>query len=157
MSAGPPLWWRERSARERTLLLLMAALAVLVLGWLLVVRPLSDALDTAKTRHAAAAVALGEARARAAQGGGPRGATAASLPVDALIARTSSEAGFTGARIASQGPARASVAIDAARPQALCAWLVRLEQSGVVVESLRARTNSDRTLAAEARFRAWGP
>ena len=38
---------------------------MIVLGWLLVVRPLSDALDAAKTRHAAAVVALGEARARA--------------------------------------------------------------------------------------------
>ena len=147
------LWWAERSARERRLILVMLALAVVVLGWLMVVRPLSDALDAAKTRQAAATLALGEARARVSQSAGPRGAAPA-LPADSLIGRTASEAGFTSARIASQGPMRASVAIDAARPQALFAWILRLEQSGLVVERLRARANSDRTLAAEISLRA---
>ena len=149
------MWWAERSRRERRLILVMLALAVVVLGWLMVVRPLSDALDAAKTRHAAATVALGEARARAAQGAGPR-AMAPALPIDSLIGRTATEAGFTGARIIGQGPMRASVAIDAARPQALFAWVLRLEQSGLVVERLRARANSDRTIAAEIGLRARG-
>jgi len=149
------LWWAERSARERRLILVMLALAVIVLGWLMVVRPLSDALDAAKTRHAAAVVALGEARARLGQNAGPR-AMAPTLPVDSVIGRTASEAGFPAARIAGLGPTRASVAIDAARPQALFAWILRLEQSGLIVERLRARANSDRTLAAEIALRARG-
>jgi general secretion pathway protein M len=149
------LWWAERSRRERRLILVMLALAVIVLGWLMVLRPLSDALDAAKTRHAAATLALGEARARLGQSAGPR-AMAAALPADSLIGRTASEAGFTNARIASQGPMRASVAIDAARPQALFAWVLRLEQSGLIVERLRARANSDRTIAAEIALRARG-
>jgi general secretion pathway protein M len=147
------MWWAERSRRERRLILVMLALAVTVLGWLMVVRPLSDRLDAAKTRHAVATVALGEARARLRQGAGPA-AAAAALPADSLIGRTASEAGFTNARIASQGPMRASVAIDAARPQALFAWVLRLEQSGLVVERLRARANSDRTITAEIALRA---
>lgn len=149
------MWWAERSARERRLILVMLALALVVLGWLTVVRPLSDALDAAKTRQAAATVALGEARARVQQSAGPR-AAAPALPADSLIGRTATEAGFTNARILSQGPMRASVAIDAARPQALFAWVLRLEQSGLVVERLRARANSDRTLAAEIALRARG-
>ena len=140
-------WWVERSRREQRLIQAMLVLAAIVLGWLLVVRPLTDALDAAKTRHAAAVVALGEARARATPGAVP-GAPAAG-PVDALVARTANEAGFTNARITSQGSARASVAVDAARPQVLFGWVARLEQSGLVVERLTARTNSDRTVAAE--------
>jgi general secretion pathway protein M len=155
MNGGLSLWWVERSARERRLLLIMLALAVIVLGWLLVARPLSDALDAAKTRHAAAVLALGEARARLGQSAGPR-AAAATVPIDSLIGRTAAEAGFTSARVAGQGPLRASVAIDAARPQALFAWVLRLEQSGLIVERLRARANSDRTLAAEIALRARG-
>lgn len=147
-------WWRIRSPRERGLLLVMVALMAFVLGWLLVVRPLADALDAAKARHGAAVVALAEAKARAAPGRAP--AAAPTLPVDSLIGRTAAEAGFAGARIAAQGPARANVAIDAARPQALFGWLVRLEGSGLVVERLRAQANSDRTLAVEAVLRARG-
>ena len=147
-------WWSERSRREQWLIQIMLGLAVIVLGWLLVVRPLSDALDAAKTRHAAAVVALGEARARATPGAAPGAPVAA--PVDALVARTANEAGFTNARITSQGSARASVAVDAARPQALFGWVARLEQSGLLVERLVARTNSDRTVAAELTLRKRG-
>jgi general secretion pathway protein M len=144
-------WWVERSRREQRLIQVMLGLAVLVLGWLLVVRPLLDMRDAAKERHAAAVVALGEARARATPGAAP-GAPAAG-PVDALVARTANEAGFTNARITSQGSERASVAVDAARPQILFGWVARLEQSGLVVERLNARTNSDRTVAAELTLR----
>jgi len=155
MSGNFAFWWRARSPRERGLLLVMAALAAIVLGWLIVVRPLVDALDAAKARHGAAVVALAEARARTGAARGGAGA-APSLPVDGLIGRTASEAGFAGARIAAQEPARATVAIDAARPQALFGWLVRLEQGGLVVERLRAQANSDRTLNVEAALRARG-
>jgi len=153
MSANFLFWWQGRSQRERTLLMIMAALAVVLVGWLLIVRPLSDALDAQKTRHAAAAVALAEARARAAASAGPV-VVVSPLPADSLIGRTAVEAGFTGARIAGQGPMRTTVAVDAARPQALFAWIARLEAGGLVVERLRAQANSDRTISVEATLRA---
>jgi general secretion pathway protein M len=154
MTGNFALWWQGRSPRERVLLGIMFGLLAIVLGWLLVVRPLSDALDAAKARHGAAVVALAEAQARA---GTSRAAGAApALPVDSLIGRTAAEAGFPGARVAAQGPRRASLAVDAARPQAFFAWIARLEQSGLTVERLRARANSDRTIAAEATLRARG-
>ena len=147
-------WWSERSRREQRLIQAALGLAVLVLGWLLVVRPLTDSLAAAKERHAAAVLGLGEARARTIPGA-TVGAPAAG-PVDALVARTANEAGFTNARITSQGVERASVALDAARPQVLFGWVARLEQMGLVVERLAARTNSDRTLAAEITLRKRG-
>ena len=147
-------WWHERSLREQRLIQVMLMLAVIVLGWLLVVRPLSDSLAAAKARHDAAVVALGEARARATPGAS-LGAPAAG-PVDALVARTANEAGFTNARLTSQGVERASVAVDAARPQVLFGWVARLEQSGLVVERLATRLNGDRTVAAELTLRKRG-
>lgn len=145
------LWWQGRSPRERGLLIVMLGLLAIVLGWLLVVRPLSDWLDEARTRHDAALVALAEARSRADTGGAR---VSAPLPIDSLIGRTAAEAGFAGARIAAQGPARASVAIDAARPQAAFGWIALLEGSGLVVERLHVQANSDRTLRVEASLRA---
>jgi general secretion pathway protein M len=143
-------WWATRSERERWLVGAMLVLAVVLLGWLLVARPLSDALDAAKMRHGDAAVALAEARARARPAaGGP----AASGPVDAIAVRTAAAAGFPGARIAGQGPGRAVVSLDAARPQALFAWLAQMEQQGLVVERLRVQANQDRTVSAELSLR----
>ena len=147
-------WWSERSRREQWLIQVMLGLAVIVLGWLLVVRPLADSLAAAKARHDAAVVALGEARARRTPGASP--VAPAAGPVDALVARTANEAGFTNARITSQGSARASVAVESARPQVLFGWVARLEQSGLVVERLVARVNGDRTIGAELTLRERG-
>lgn len=155
---GIPLWWSERTPREQRLLLVMLALLALVVGWLLVIRPLSDALDEARRRHGEAVMALAEARGRAEAARRLEIVPNASapLPIDGLVSRTSAEAGFANARIAGQGPARATFAVDAVRPQAFFAWVRLMERSGLVVESLRARANSDRTLAVEAAFRARG-
>jgi general secretion pathway protein M len=140
-------WWEARSERERMLLGAMLVLAAILLIWLLIVRPLSDALDAARLRHGDAAVALAQARARArpSAAAGP----AAAGPVDAIVARTAAAAGFPGARIAGQGPNKASVSLDSARPQALFGWVAQMEQSGLVVERLRAQANADHTLSAE--------
>jgi general secretion pathway protein M len=147
-------WWSLRSRREQWLIQVMLGLAAIVLGWLLVVRPLTDSLAAAKARHDAAVVALGEVRARATPGAAP-GAPAAG-PVDALVARTANEAGFTNVRITSQGSARASAAVDSARPQALFGWVARLEQSGLVVERMGARINGGGTIGAELTLRKRG-
>lgn len=148
-------WWQARSARERMLLRVMLGLAVIVLGWLLVVRPLGDSLEAAKARHGAAVVALAEAKARRETIRGVPGA-APTLPVDSLIGQSAGEAGFTAARVTAAGPARASVTIESARPQALFGWVASLERRGLVVERLQVRANADRTLAAELAFRARG-
>lgn len=151
-------WWAERSLREQRLLIVMIALLAIVGLWLLAFRPLSDRLEAEQQRHAEAVTALAQARARAATLRGREGPSvaAAPLPIEGVISRTSAEAGFANARIAGQGPARATFALDAVRAPAFFAWIRRLEGRGVVVDSLRARANSDRTLAVEAAFRARG-
>lgn len=147
------LWWRSRSTREQRLLWVMAALAALLFLWLVVIRPLGDALDRARQRHGAAVIALAEARARRAPAGGVSSATPP-LPLDAFITRGAAEAGFAAARVTARGPSRASLTIDAARPQALLGWIARLEAQGIAVETLRARANADRTIAVEAALHA---
>ena len=151
MPAQFNLWWQERTSRERWLLALMFGLLFLVAAWLFVARPLMIALEEAKLRHGQAVIAVAEARAeadRASRPAEPRSAPA--LPIDALVSRTANEAGFTGARIIGRGPARASVAIDAARAEAYFAWIAALEGQGVTIESLRATANPDRTLSTQA-------
>lgn len=138
-------WWALRTPRERMLVGTMLALLGLVLAWLAIVRPLSDALDAAKARQQAAALALGEAKARRASALPP----APSGPVDSLAATSLAEAGFPGARVTSHGPGRATVTLGAARPQALFGWVAQMERRGLIVDRLRAQANPDRTLSAE--------
>ncbi len=153
MSESFKLWWAGRTARERWMLLVMFALIVLVVGWLGVVRPLGNAQDDARLRLETAVTTLAEARARAAVPAETARPTAtAQPPIDVLLTRTASEAGFANARIDAQSPTRASVVIEAGRPQALFGWIGALEGQGVTVEGLRARPNQDRTIQLEASF-----
>ena len=63
---GLKTWFEGRSLRERRLLLVMAALAVLTVLWGLIIRPVGDGLSSARGRHADAVTRLGETRAQVA-------------------------------------------------------------------------------------------
>lgn len=151
------LWWRTRTLREQRLLLAMAGLAAVVLAWLLVIRPLGDALSEARERHGAAVVALAEARAAAELIAVIEAREPVDLgaPVDMIVSQAAAAAGFPLSRIDREGGAQATVAMEAVRPQAFFAWVAQLEaERGLAVERLTARTNSDQTLAVEVTFRA---
>jgi general secretion pathway protein M len=154
MTSAFASWWRLRTPREQRLLAAMALLAALVFAWLLVLRPLWRAEEDARARLDAAVLQLAEARAReaAAARGGAAPAAALAEPADALVSRTAAETGFADGQVRGEGPGRAAIAIPAARPQALLAWIGRLESQGLAVHSLSLAANSDRTLNAEIVF-----
>jgi general secretion pathway protein M len=150
-------WFASRSRRERHLILVMLALAALVLVWLLVLRPLGDALSAARERHGAAVIALAEARAQAEAIGRLERVRPAALeePLAALVGRSAGEAGFQLSRLEPQGERVVTLAMEAARPQAFFAWVDGLERGrGLVVERLSATANSDRTLSVQLSLRA---
>ncbi|MGF1549119.1 MAG: type II secretion system protein GspM [Sphingomonadaceae bacterium] len=151
-------WWKARSVREQRLLLALGLVALVVFVWLLVVRPLGDALSGARERHGEAVLALAEARARAALiAEAESGATAPlGMPLDAMLNQSALEAGFTGTRVEREGAARATVVIPAARPQAAFGWLSRMAARGLVVVQASVAPNSDQTVRLEATFRTRG-
>lgn len=151
-------WWATRTLREQRLLLVMAGLAALVLAWLLILRPLSDALSNARERHSEAVLALADIRAQAKVITDVQQASPAALagPLDAMLSQSANEAGFAGARVTPDGGNRATVAVDAARAQAFFGWVAGMEQRGLIVDRLSAAANPDRTLSVQVTFRARG-
>lgn len=158
MNARFRILWLARTRRERWLLGLMLALAALVLVWLLVLRPLSDMLSAARQRHGEAVAALAEARAQAAAIEALEKNKPASFagPIDAAVAAAASAAGFQLSGLQPEGEGGVSLAIGAARPQALFGWIAALEAQGYIVQSLTATSNPDRTLSARILLRARG-
>ena len=157
MMASLAAWFGARSRRERRLILAMLALAALVLAWLLVVRPLGDALAAARERHEAAVIALAEARARGEAIGRLEKSRPPPLgePLEGLLARAAGEAGFPLSRIRTEANGAVTLAMAAARPQAFFAWVEEMERGrGLIVERLSATSNSDRTLSVQVTFRA---
>jgi general secretion pathway protein M len=159
MILGFSSWWQARTRREHALLLILFVLFALTIAWLLVVRPLGDRLAEARERHGAAVIALGEAKLRAADIGRLERQRPAALgaPVEQAVTQSAAAAGFQLSRIEADGPGRVSLAIEAARPQALFAWVSGLEtQRGLVVDRLTASSNSDRTLSVQIVLRTRG-
>ena len=157
MIASLQAWWRARSRREQMLLLILFVLFGITFAWLLVVRPLGDSLAAARERHNNAVIALAEAKAGAAAIGRLERERPASVrgAVDALVMESASAAGFQLSRIQAEGAGKVNLAIEAARPQALFAWVSEMEtKNGLIVERLTANANSDRSLSAQIAFRA---
>ena len=158
MSARLQALWMARTLRERWLLGIMFGLLGLVLVWFLVIRPLGDLLSAAKERHGHAVAELAKARSQAAtiaalepaQGGAPP------EPIETAVAASAAAAGFKLSALQPQGAGRLSLAIGAARPQALFGWIAGLEAQGFIVERLNATGNPDRTLSTQIVLRTRG-
>lgn len=151
-------WFGGRSLREKRLLVVAAALALLTIVWGGIIRPVGDALSSARERHGDAVIRLAEteARLRAVERlqRDPPGALAG--PLDATIRDSANQAGFPLASVQPQGQDRVDITIGAARPGALFGWIAGLERSGLLVDSLAITDNGDRTVSTRMTLRARG-
>ena len=152
-------WYRTKTVREQRLLLFAAGLLIIVISWLLIVRPMSLALDRTKERHDRAImeraqvgtliddIAAAQQQRRSRTPGRIR---------DILDSETA-RAGFDAAQIETIGTDGVRIIIAAVRPQSFFAWVSDLEQRlGVDIEALTARPNADETLAVNVTFRGGG-
>lgn len=132
-------WFLARSRREQLLLSAMLAIALPLLAWLLVYRPVGAALTSARERNVAAVQEHGKVVARLAQV--KQAAPATSMPPTGDIAVLVSEsAGRNGVILASnsmQGPDVAAFVTQAGPVTAALRWLQELEGRGVAVRELQ--------------------
>lgn len=152
------LWFAGRSLRERRLILGAAVLALLLLLWAALLRPLGDALSDARAREADAVLRLADTRAsveaiRTAQAS--RGA-AATGPLADVVRASADQAGFAIASLDPVGADRVRVGIAAAKGGALIGWLARLERSGVLVDAAQLTDHGDHTLGVDLTLKARG-
>ena len=150
---GLRTWFTTRSKREQRLLLTMVALAIVTLVWALVIRPLGDATASARERHAAAVIRLGETQAALDALRQRRLLRPLSGDLAESVRALANEAGFAIASLDPDGAGGVRVAIPSARGAAMTAWLARIERAGLVVESATLTDNGDRTVAARLLLR----
>ena len=152
------VWFAGRSLREKRLLLAMVALAALTVVWAGIIRPVGDALASARERHTDAVVRLAHTQAavdslRQIQARRTRPLTGALADV---VRAAANEAGFALASLDQQAPDRVHVGVQSARAGALVAWLARLERAGVLVDNTRLTDNGDRTVGVDLTLRERG-
>ena len=153
---GLKTWFEGRSLRERRLLLVMAALAVLTLLWALIIRPVGDGLSSARERHADAVTRLGETRAQVATLRDIQRTRATPLTgtLADVVRAEADQAGFALASLDQDGADRVRVGIQSARPAALTAWLARLERLGILVDSAAMTDKGDKTVGVALTLKA---
>ncbi len=146
--SGLRAWFTARSLRERRLLLVAAALAMVTLVWGGIVIPVRDWLSSERERHANAVDRLGTTIARVdlLRSVGRRPALAGDLL--ALVRAEADAAGFALATVDAEGSDRVRATIQSARPGALAGWLARLEARGLLVDSATLTDHGDHTVGA---------
>lgn len=152
-----PAWWDARTPREQLLLLVAAALALLILLWMAILRPAARYAERQLAAEAQATRMLGDVRrlagARTAAPARPRPQEAVQL----LVARRASEAGLELTSLEAPDSMRVTLAIAAVRPVVLFPWLDALAaRDGITVETLAVARNDDSSLAMRATLVAGG-
>lgn len=146
-------WFAGRSLREKRLILVMLALAVVTLVWAAAL-PLRNAVSSARTRHVDAVVRLG--RTLTAVDELRRAQRAGIVPLagdlgDTVRARADA-AGFALASLDRDGE-RVRIGIATARPGPLLRWIGEIEAAGVLVEAVSITPNADQTVAVQMTLR----
>ncbi len=139
-------WFDGRSLREKRLLLVMAALLVVTILWAGIVRPVDDGLSSARERHTAAVIRLGETKAQVEALAGIRRPPPLTGSLADTVRAAADEAGFALQSLNEDGPGRVRAQIQSARAAALIPWLNRLERGGILVEQATLTDNGDRTV-----------
>lgn len=147
-------WLTARSLREQRLLIAMTVLAVMLLAWLVVVRPLNLAYSAALERHIAAVDRNGRVKAmadadkgRAAPAGNVGGAD-----LTLVLAERAAQSGLILASNNAAGPDEASVSIAAASAIVASQWLARLEEDGFEVRDVTMTPTGENKVAVTARL-----
>ncbi len=151
-------WFDARSLRERRLILVMVALAVVTILWAGVIRPVRSGLSESRERYTQAVVRLGEAEAALSQ---VKAIQRRQLPtpngalVDVVRARAEA-AGLTLAGLDAESPDRVRVSIATIRAGALTQWIAALEGEGVLVDSLTVSGAGGTAVSAQMTLTARG-
>jgi general secretion pathway protein M len=132
----------------------MLAIALPLLSWLLVIRPLGAAYDSALDGHLEAIDRHGRvlALAEAAKSAPARRVKANEADLQLIVMQAATQAGISlqGANVS--GPNAVDVAVAGARASALGQWLAQFEAQGIAVQQMTMTPEPDGTVTMSARL-----
>lgn len=142
-------WWGTRSARERTLLALLAFIVLGFVAWYGVASPLRLVAERSEAHRARAAALLSEVETSSAAIG--RMASPSDASLADILTLSATEAGFNLEKHTEQSGRETTVFGRASDPDALFAWIEMLRRNhGLTVANLTVTREQDGALRAEA-------
>jgi len=147
-------WFMGRTKREQRLVLMMLAIALPVLAWLLVVRPLNAAYDAALDDHLAAIDRHGRVLvlAEAAKAEPSRRVEADKADLQLVVTQAAAQAGITLQGANPSGTNAVDVAVTGGRATALGQWLAQFEAQGIAIQQMSMTPQPDGTVNMSARL-----
>ena len=131
-------WYAGRTLRERRLLQLMAAIAIPLLIWFVLVLPLGNAYDDALQRQLQAADRNGRVKALAARATAGGEKAPAAVPDLALyLGDSARQSGIAAEALTGSAPGSAEISIASASAPTALEWLRSLEEQGYLVSDVR--------------------
>jgi general secretion pathway protein M len=145
-------WYLGRARREQLLLVLMVAIALPILAWLVVVRPLTRAYDDALERHIEAVDRHG--RVAALTEASPDAAAPSRFGGDLaqLVTQVAGANGITLERVSPAGRDSVDVAAIGASGAAYTRWLQQFDRQGLRVEQMTLAPQPDGTVNLSTRL-----
>ncbi|UUR08369.1 type II secretion system protein GspM [Sphingomonas glaciei] len=133
-------WYMARTVRERWLIGIMLAVAIPLLCFLLIYRPLTAAIERAEERHSVAVRNHALVLARLAQLDTVQrpavALPAGSAPLSLRVTEAAALAGVSLSANEPRGNSSALITLAPSAPTAALRWLRQLEQQGIVVREL---------------------
>lgn len=130
-------WYGARSQREQRLLRLMAAIAIPLLVWLLLVRPLNAAYDDALQRHFQAVDRNGRVKALAGRASSDANASAAAPDLPLFLGNSARQRGIAAEGRVGPAPGSAVISIASSPAPTALEWLRGLEADGYRLSDVR--------------------
>jgi len=154
MSEAAKNWFIALSRREQIMVGIAALLALGIIGFYGIYRPIYDIATDAKRSFYEATMQAGriEAKTQALSMPADKRPAEAIAALNLLLASEAAERGFTLDANTAQGSSRAKIAIGSARSTAFLSWLADLERRGVVPETLVIRRMDNGTVSVSARL-----
>lgn len=146
------MWFAERSQRERLMLALLAVIALPVLVWLLVVRPIGAAYDRALTEHLEAVDRHGRVLALTSNASPQGRRQAASGDLQLLVTQSAAGAALNLQRAEPSGPDAIDVSVAGGRAPGYAQWLQSLEAQGLRIGQLSMAPAPDGSVTLTVRI-----
>lgn len=154
--SGLRAWFDARSLRERRMILVMLALALVTLVWGAIIVPVRNGLSSSRARYTDAVVELGAAQAQLVQVKGiqRRQGQPVPLPLAETVRARADQAGLVLASLDAEADDRVRASVATARAGALMAWIAGLERDGVLVDALTVTPDGAGAVRGEMTLRA---
>lgn len=154
MTEAAKNWFIALSRREQIMVGVAAILALGVIGFFGIYRPVYGIATDAKRSFYEATMQAGriEAKTQALSMPADKRPAEAIAALNLLLASEAAERGFTLDANTAQGSNRAEIAIGSARSTAFLSWLADLERRGVVPETLVIRRMDNGTVSVSAKL-----